>query len=296
MLLYDILERKVLAIANVVTLIGSLDRHGPTLLLGLQHVDAGHLQLPKVATQREAQEEALHLVGVREDLSVAQLLEREDGLGLADEDLGLALAVLVGLEVEALEDDVDALLDRAVELREGAVAADAVAVEEVLVKVAVGVAGAAHAHVLQQTEVAHLMHHELVVKVVGALALVGLHAANVVRLAGRERLHQQADRLLDLGAGRRRAALVGRLLALGEENRQERAPRAAGKVDQVVEQQVAVLIQEAVDVVRHLRHEKTSQEGVRESKREGGGSWVRELSLSHSLVRSFVDVHHQHSA
>ena len=40
-------------------------------------------------------EESLDLVGVGEHGAVAQLLEREHALGLADEDLGLALLVLL---------------------------------------------------------------------------------------------------------------------------------------------------------------------------------------------------------
>jgi hypothetical protein len=257
MLLNNIFQWKVFTIIDIITTIWSFDRHVSTLLLVLQQVVSGHLHLPEVATQCKAQEEALHLVGVRVDLAVSQFFERKDSLGLANEDLGLAFAVLVGLQVEALQNDVDALLDAAVVVGERAVAADAVAVEEVFIKVAIRIASTAHTDVLEQTQVAHLMHHELVVKVVRALAFVWLHATNVVRLAGRQGLDQQSDRFLDLGTGRRWTALVGGLSGFREQLRQERTLGTGTEIDQIVEEQVSILITESFNIVRHLSYKYT---------------------------------------
>ena len=129
---------------------------------------------------------------------------------------------------------------------------DAVAVEELVVDLAVGVAGATDAHVLEQTQVLDLMEHQRVVEVVGRLLLVGLDATDVVRGALGQGGHQNVDRLLDLEAGGG-GLLLGRgdLLGLGEEalqkenqkgnsekerkivRKRRRSARTAKKVDEV---------------------------------------------------------------
>jgi hypothetical protein len=99
---------------------------------------------------------------------------------------------------------------------------DAVAVEELVVDLTVGVTGATDAHVLEQTQVLDLMEHQRVVEVVGRLLLVGLDATDVVRGALGQGGHQNVDRLLDLEAGGGGLLLgSGDLLGLGEETLQK---------------------------------------------------------------------------
>ena len=174
---------------------------------------------------------------------------------MTDKDLGLSQLPLRRIELEILQERRATVGRRAVPLAleaPGAARELLVAVEEARELGTVGETGATHAHVLEQTEVLDLVSNARHVPVVVLLGLVGLDAANVVRLARGERLHQRLRRVLDLEAGGRRALLVV-LGVVGEERAQEGVLGHLQGLDQVVEQRILVLVAEALDVVRHLQ-------------------------------------------
>mmetsp|Transcript_21150 Transcript_21150/g.82100 ORF Transcript_21150/g.82100 Transcript_21150/m.82100 type:complete len:277 (+) Transcript_21150:996-1826(+) len=215
--LHHLLEGKVLAVVDVVARELPLQTQPAALLLARNCVVAGHLELPEVPTEGEAQEEALDAVRVGRHLALAQLLQLEDRLRVAHEELRLALGDLLRVQVHRPQDGQRAVLVAARPRGPRLVAADAVAEEELVVELAVGEACAAHAHVLQQSQVADLVERQLAVEAVARLLLVGLDAAAVVRLALGQRVHQEADRRLDLEAGSGGPLLGLHLTGLGEE-------------------------------------------------------------------------------
>ena len=64
-------------------------------------------------------------------------------------------------------------------IRPGLLAQTLVAVQELLVGESVGEAGAAHAHILQQAEIEHLVFDLVVVEGVGGFEFVGFYAAHI---------------------------------------------------------------------------------------------------------------------
>lgn len=156
------------------------------------------------------------------------------------------------------------------------VGAYAIAHVELLVQLAIGEAGAAHLDVLEQRQVAHLVLHERLVELVGLLVVVGLDATNVMRRAARQRLDQLGDRVLDLEAGRGGALLGAGLL--GEQAANEAALRRLSEDDQIIVEQIAILVEEAVGIVDDLEIllECVSERGSEQTEPA--------LSLSLSLV------------
>jgi len=119
--------------------------------------------------------------------------------------------------------------------------------------------------------------HERLVELVGLLVVVGLDATNVVRRAARQRLDQLGDRVLDLEAGRGGALLGAGLL--GEQAANEAALRRLSEDDQIIVEQIAILVEEAVGIVDDLEIslECVSERGSEQTKR------ARTLCLVHRL-------------
>lgn len=98
-----------------------------------------------------------------------------------------------------------------------------------------------------------------------------------MRRAARQRLDQLGDRVLDLEAGRGGALLGAGLL--GEQAANEAALRRLSEDDQIIVEQIAILVEEAVGIVDDLEIslECVSERGSEQTKR------ARTLCLVHRL-------------
>jgi len=199
---------------------------------------------------------------------VSVFLQIEEGIGVTDEDLGLAQLECVPTEVVGLHDLIAALLRLSGIFGPCCRGQHLVAVQEALVLIAEAEAGALDPDVLEQAEVANLVKHELGVELARGFFVVGLDTADVVGGLGEQVGHQIIHRLLELEAGRGRALEVVPTSTFGEDLLQHKVLRGGLAVQEVLEEEVLVFVQEGGGLVGDLRG---VGDIIRPKSRGGGG-------------------------
>ena len=258
---HHLLELEVLLVVDVVASPLDVNRRPAPLLLVEEHLRRLRTRLEHFALVVVHTPRALDLDDAVKVVALHQLLDVEDRLGVSDEQLGPTELPLGRLDLlQVLQNHLAALARVACPLAPAAPRLGRellVAREETLERLSESEAGTPDLDVLEQTKVLHLMAHTVLVPVGRALVVVRLDAADVVRLARRQRLHQQVGRVLDLEPGGGGALLLtgAGCLFLGGDRVQgadERVAAVAQTVHALLEQGVLVLVAEAVDGVRHI--------------------------------------------
>jgi hypothetical protein len=137
-------------------------------------------------------------------------------------------------------------------IRPCSVTTNSVAVEKLVVGVAISVTCTSHTDIFEQTQIFDLMVHHFIIEIICAFVLVWLDATNIMRMALLQSAHKSVDRFFDLLTSSRRSALVSSCHGLRKERLYQRRVGTVGEIDQVIEKKVTIAVTKAFNVIGHI--------------------------------------------
>eukprot|EP00962_Isochrysis_galbana_P007039 scaffold1896_cov121-Isochrysis_galbana.AAC.6 len=278
------------------------ERATPPRARGPRHKPVDHFALLVPQPDLPSKE---HLLGqpLGAGVGAPQQLVEGDGAAALDEELGVAQPILIRVHVEGLADgggEGARPLARHESVRSEAIG---VACDDIVVRDAGREHGADHLDALEHAACAQLLEHEPLIGRAGRERRVGLDGAHKARVGRRELCEQFGKRDTKLGRDRTvrlaralpRARRFGCEVAWREERLYERRARADERTRQLLEDRVAVLLDELARRVGDGRHKVGQREvdlwveaGARFLVERGEGGGAHGVALVEQVAQRCV--------